>query len=406
MNIKTCINIVFAFAVVLAMLGSSSDAFAAPPKGVDHLRGRWDGVVEGVFDGNQPFVLMLDEFHADPNDPSATLYNGCMAVGAGAGYAPVSARFVSLGGGNYDMTLFGTAGSSVIKLVGVASTNDATVTDDPASGEWQTADQAGNWSAYHHDRREPQCPSVQLGEGLYFGGDTYGVVGINPDESRNEGTILEGFSNIVSSGMRVTLPNGDTVVAPLFTDLFSPTVDFIDSFRFLANFGGLPVSAGTYSFTLLDVFGQPIPGASNTDVWFACAMDAPHNVSAVVDGDGIHVTWDAVAPASGFDPANFIGFYQIELGPETGAGGYGANDIHVPAHLIPALNFGGFSTGSPDGYDFGNALEELSNGTYQFSVISFSVGFGPGASGLECQIRANDELIRFDKFGDTITLLP
>lgn len=398
-------NVVFALTLVLAILGSSSAALAAPPNGVDHLRGRWDGTLYGLFGEDQSFTLLLDESQPDPNDSQAALYNGCMTVGNHGQYAPVSARVIMLGNEQYDLTLFGTAGGAVIKLTGLIETHGASVRDDSAGGTWQTSSEEGDWSALHHDRRNPKCPDVQLGDGLFFGGDVYGVVGINPDESRNEGTILEGFSNIVSSGMRVTLPNGDTVVAPLFTDLFSPTVDFIDSFRFLTDFGGLPVSGGTYSFTLLDVFGQPIPGASNTDVWFACAMDAPRNVSAVVDVDGIHVKWDAVTPADGFDPSNFIGFYQIELGPETGDGNYGANDIHVPAHLIPATSFGGFATGTPDGNDFGNALEELSEGTYQFSVISFSVGFGTGASGLECQIRANDELIRFEKSGETITVL-
>lgn len=397
----------FPVVLILALMaGITGVAYAAPPHGVDHLRGRWDGTLNGLFGEDQSFTLLLDESQPDPNDAQAALYNGCMAVGAEGQYAPVSARVVMLGNEQYDLTLFGTAGGSVIKLTGLIEARGASVRDDSAGGAWQTAQDENEWSAVHHDRRNPKCPAVELGEGLYFGGDVYSAVGIHPDESRDEETILEGFSNIVSSGMRVTLPNGDALIAPLFTDLFSPTVDFIDTFRFLNSFGGLPVSGGAYSFTLLDVFGQPIPGASTTDVWFACAMDAPRNVEAVVDVDGIHVTWDAVAPASGFDPSNLIGFYQIELGPEIGDGSFGANDIHMPAHLIPAASFGGFSVGSPDGNDFGNALEEMSDGTYQFSVISFSQAFGLGSVGLECQIRANGEQIHFEKSGETITLLP
>ncbi len=392
--------------IVTLMAGITGVAYAAPPNGVDHLRGRWDGTLNGLFGEDQPFRLLLDESQPDPNDSQAVLYNGCMSVGGDGQFAPVSARVIILGNEEYDLTLFGTAGGSVIKLTGLIEARGASVKDDSAGGAWQTSAEDGDWSAVHLDRRNPKCPDVQLGEGLFFGGDVYGIVGIHPDESRNKGTILEGFSNIVSSGMRVTLPTGDTLIAPLFTDLFSPTVDFIDSFRFLTDFGGLPVSGGTYSFTLLDVFGQPIPGASNSDVWVACTMDAPRNVSAVADTDGIHATWDAVAPASGFDPSNLIGFYQIELGPEIGDGSFGANDIHVPAHLIPAASFGGFGTGSPDGNDFGNSLDEMSDGTYQFNVISFSTGFGPGASGLECQIRAHAEQIHFEKSGDMITLLP
>lgn len=405
MIIKTCVKIVLAFTVVLAMLGSSSAAIAAPPNGVDHLRGRWDGVVEGLFDGNQTFILMLDEFHPDPNDSSATLYNGCMAVGTGAAYAPVSARFVSVGGGNYDMTLFGTAGGVVIKLVGTASTNDATVTDDPASGAWQTAEQTGTWSAYHHDRREPKCPAVQLGDGLYFFSSVNGVVNINPDESRFEQNILDGSANIVSSGMQVVLPDGSTVVVPFYTDLFSPSVDFISEFRFLEGYSDLPVVGRTYTFTLLDVFGDPIPGTTQTDVWYACTMDAPRNVSAFMDMSGMQVTWDAVAPAAGFDPTNQLGFYQIELYPDAGGGFvYGSNGILSATHTIPLATFNGNAPGSPDGYDLGASLSELPDRSYSFDVISFSEGFNPGSVGLECQIRHSSERQRFTKEGDAITI--
>jgi len=272
--------------LVVALSQLSGNALAAPPNGVDHLRGRWDGVVQGLFGEDQPFVLMLDEFAPDPNDALAFLYNGCMAVGVNAGYTPISARVLPLGNENFDLTLFGTAGGAVIKMTGLAFTGDPRVKDDPASGAWQTSDEQGDWYALHHDRREPNCPAVNLGGKLSFRGDVYAAVELDPNGGWQE-SILEGFSNIVSSGMRVTLPNGSTVDAPLFTDLFSPTVDFIDSFRFLTSFPGLPISNGTYSFALLDVFGQPIPGATSADVWLACLQDAPRNVTAAAGPSGI-----------------------------------------------------------------------------------------------------------------------
>ncbi|MBI2334129.1 MAG: hypothetical protein HYU84_18545 [Chloroflexi bacterium] len=394
------------FLTAILLVSLVNVAHAAPPNGVDHLRGRWDGVIHGLFDGDQPFVLMLDEFHPDPNDASATLYNGCMAVGADAAFAPVSARFTPLGSGNYDMTLFGTAMGSVIKLEGNASTNDATVTDDPASGMWQTANQGGDWSAYHHDRREPSCPAVQLGDEIYFYASVNAVVGVD-GENRNEGNIIEGFSNIVSSGLQATLPDGSSVTIPFFTDLFSPNVNFVDNFRYLEGFPDLPVAGETYTYTLLDVFGQPIPGTTVTDVWYDCTTDAPRNVTAVVDVDGIHVTWDASVSAPGFDPLNFIGFYQIELYPDGGGEfGYGSNWIQTPEHLIPFAQFGGSGAGSPNGNDFGYSLSELPDGFYSFDVVAFSEAFGAGSVGLECQIRANDERTHFQKSGDAVILLP
>jgi hypothetical protein len=398
----------YLFPVVLTaalLAGIVTVAHAAPPRGVDHLRGRWDGVILGLYGDDLPFVLMLDEFKTDPNDSTATLYNGCMSVGGA--YAPVSARFVSLGGGNYNMTLYGTAAGAVIQFTGFATTNDPTVTDDPASGVWQNASGGGDWSAYHHDRREPNCPAVQLGDEIYFHASVNAVVGVD-GENRNEGNTIEGFSNIVSSGLQATLPGGSSVTIPFFTDLFSPNVNFVDNFRYLEGFdSSLPIAGETYTFTLLDVFGDPIPGTTVTDVWYDCTTDAPRNVEAVVAGDGIHVTWDASASAPGFDPLNFIGFYQIELYPDGGGEfGYGSNWIQTPEHLIPFVQFGGSGAGSPNGNDFGYSLSELPDGLYSFDVIAFSEAFGSGSVGLECQIRALDERVRFEKSGDTITLLP
>ncbi len=407
MNNKSFLNLVIAFTIVLAVLGSSSAAYAAPPNGVDHLRGRWDGILYGLFGEDQPFQLLLDESQLDPNDAQAALYNGCMAVGADGQYAPVSARVVMLGNEQYDLILFGTANGSVIKLTGLIETRGASVKDDSADGAWQTSAEEGDWSAVHHDRRNPKCPDVVVGGELYFYSSVNAIVNVNPDVSRFEQNILDGSSNIVSSGMLVELPGGGSVVVPFYTDLFSPTVDFINEFRFLEVYADLPVVGETYTFTLLDVFGNPIPGTTQTDIWYACTMDAPRNVSAIMDVDGLHVTWDAVAPAPGFDPSNLIGFYQIELYPDGGGGfGYGANLIQSPSHIIPLATFNGGAPGAPDGNDFGQSLSELPDGFYSFDVISFSEGFNPGSVGLECQIRANAEQVHFEKSGDTITLLP
>ncbi|NOH02304.1 MAG: hypothetical protein HND47_10285 [Chloroflexi bacterium] len=401
---KCLIPVLLTFVLLAVVTGV---AYAAPPNGVDHLRGRWDGAFNGLFGEDVSFRLLLDESRPDPNDPQAALYNGCMALQPEGQYAPVSARVVMLGNEQYDFTLFGTVGGAVIKLTGLIEARAPSVQDDSAGGAWQTSNEAADWSANHHDRRNPQCPEVRLGDDLYFQASVNAVVGIQPDEFRDEGNIIEGFSNIVSSGLQASLPDGSTVTVPFYTDLFSPNVNFVDIFRFLEGYPGLPAAGEVYTFTLLDVFGQPIPGATATDVWYACSMDAPRNVAATVDADGIHVVWDAAPSAPGFDPPNFIGFYQIELYPDGGGGfGFGSNGILSPAHLIPFDSFGGGAPGTPDGYDFGASLAEFDNGVYFFDVISFSEGFGAGSVGLECQIRAYEEQVRFEKSGGTVTLLP
>jgi hypothetical protein len=402
--LKTLITCLLIIVIIIPMTSAS----AAPPNGVDHLRGRWDGMIQNLFGADRPFKLLLDDFGPDPNDPQAALYGGCMSVGDGS-FAPVSARVVILGNEQFDMTLYGTAVGSVIEVEGLFDARGASVRDDSAFGAWQTANEVGDWTAIHHDRRNPKCPAVEIGDDLYFFATVYAIVGIHPDESRDEGNILEGFSNIVSSGMQVELPDGNTVVVPFYTDLFSPNVDFINEFRFLELYPDLPVVGDIYKFTLLDVFGQPIEGATTEDVWYACTMDAPRNVVATVVSTGIQVTWDAVTPGPGFDPGGSppLGFYQIGLNSASGGFDYGAGGILVPEHLIPFALFGGMAPGSPDGQDHGKSLSELDDGQYFFEVISFSEGVpGSDSVGLECQIRAYDDQVQFKKSGDTITILP
>lgn len=401
------INILSVFAILALIFIPLASVHAAAPYGVDHLRGRWDGAING-FDGREePIVLMLKKYGADPSSSDTFVYNGCMKVGGGV-YAPVSVRAVALADEKFDITIFGTAFGQVIKMTGLVFTNGARVTDDLASGVWQTAWQAGDWSAYHHDRREPKCPLVNLNGELWFHGDTYSAVGFSSNGERGEDSILEGFTNIVSSGIRVDMPGGGTMVIPYYTDLFSPNADFITEFRYLGMFNGLPVSGGTYSFTLLDLFGQPISGATSTDIWMACPQDAPRNVEASLSAEGLEMTWDAVPPVSGFDPSGPtpLGFYQIEVGSPIGGGNFGAGGMQTNSHLIPFAGFGGFAPGFPDGMNFGNALLELADGTYRIDTIAFSTAVHTGGFGLECQIRSWSEQVYFDKLGNTITPLP
>ena len=408
MYTKQTANILLIFAILIVALGTPVSALAASPVGVDHLRGRWEGVVQNLQGEDQHFTLLLNKFGSDPNDPLATIYGGCIAIGEAAFYTPVSARILLVGSEQFDLTLFGTASTIdtafVVKLTGLAKTFAANVNDDLASGAWKTADQEGDWSATHHDRRNPKCPAVQVNNNLFFRPDVYAGVIILPDESMNEGTLLEGYTNIVSTGMKIEAPDGSIIIAPFFTDLFSPLVDFVNEFRFLTNAAGLPQTGGQYRFTLLDAFGQSIPGSTTSDIWFACTMGPPQNVSTTVDQDGLLVTWDPVPLAPGFDPGGDpqLGFYQIEL-----SGLYGSSGIVTPIHLIPFANFSGSAAGFPNGFDNGMALDQFDDGTYTFDVIAFSQPApGSGGSGLECQIRDGREQTTFEKADGVYTILP
>ncbi len=246
------------------------------------------------------------------------------------------------------------------------------------------------------------------GNGLWLQAGITGVRNIDKEGNFNDGFNSHGDTNIVSSGMQVISPDGSSTIIPFYTDVFSPNVDFINVFRYLqGSDGSLPVAGGTYTFTLLDAFGSPIAGTTQTDTWYGCTMDAPRNVAASVNSDGISVTWDAVAPAPGFDPSASLGFYQIELRPANiNEMVFGTGGIHSTNHLIPADGFGGSAHGYPDGEDFGKALSELDDGNYTFDVISFSEAPVPEPNvGPECQVRANAEQVSFEKSGGILTII-
>jgi len=371
-------------------------------KKIKQLRGRWDGIINDIESIDYDITFILKDFAQSENSTENYVANGLLNVGDNVDSTPIAANINYIDKEKYEISILGTVSlpdrAFTIKLNGEIDVSGNGVADDHINGVWQTSWSSGEWSATHHDRRYPSTP-ISLPDdnpNLYFNCDVYAAIQVNSDGSRDESMILEAFTNIVSSAVKVEFPDGSLQVLPFYTDIFSPDVDFIEQFRFVEGFGGLPITNGSYTFTLLDPLGNPIEGAVTQDTWVNCEADAPRNVSAIVQEDGIIVTWDPVIPTPGF--------YQIELNPEEGDGSYGASDIHYPTHLIPLIEG---NPGQPDGNDFGQSLNELSDGIFGFSVIAFM--FAPPASsawGLECQIRASDEYIRFAKSGSVISILP
>lgn len=227
----------------------------------------------------------------------------------------------------------------------------------------------------------------------------------NP-QTRNPYTLLEAHTNIVFASVRVDIPGAEPVFIPPYTDVFSPNVDFVNVFRYLGSIAGLPINGGLYTFTALDILGDPVAGVINNDVYVGGnEPNPPANVNATVTNDGILVTWDPVAEIPGsFQPSANppLGFYQIELGKaEGGEILFGANGIHNTFHLIPndKANFGA--------NDSGPSLNELGDGIYRFSVISFSVApSGSTGKGIECQSRDPAESVTFEISNGNISILP
>jgi hypothetical protein len=211
---------------------------------------------------------------------------------------------------------------------------------------------------------------------LYFQTDAYlGLEGpaTLPPEERNPCVMLGIRTNVVMDSVRVDLPDGGSIIIPRYTDVFSPGVEWTTLFRFLTCEPGMPVAGGEYIFTGLNVAGEPIPGARNTDIWVGVEPpDPPTNVQAEVIEGGILVSWDEspIIPGS-FEPTAEpqLGFYQLWINRVgTDESVYGASGISASPHLIPQdkVNF-------VEGKDRGFSLSEMEDGTYSLGASVLSI---------------------------------
>ena len=211
---------------------------------------------------------------------------------------------------------------------------------------------------------------------LYFQTDAY--LGLNgpatlPQEERDPCVILGIITSIIMDSVQVDLPDGRSVIVPAVTDLFYPEAEGTTLFRFSTCEPGMPIAGGEYIFTGLDVAGEPIPGAINTDIWVGVEPpDPPTNVRAEVIEDGILVSWDEspIIPGS-FEPAaeHQLGFYQLgirKMGTDESV--YGASGISASPHLIPQ-DKADFIAGK----DHGLSLGEMEDGTYSLGACVHSI---------------------------------
>ena len=398
--------------MVLILVVSLALSFVAPvfaaqpssnastlPNGVDQFRGAWGGTITLPGKLARQINIYFNKSVLDTNNPQYYKASGYFSndkLGgqkrAKATQLPMMASYKEVSAGRFEIVILATfqippelgSGTTVLKLVGQASMGGPGLSDDVMSGTWYAKDPQGNvsqgpWSAtLHLDRRNVTAPPVDLNDPtlhLWFNVDVYAGLdgpGTLPPEQRNPSTILGCMSNIVMDSVRVACPNGKLLIIPPYTDVFSPGVDWVTLFRFNTSPPGLPVAGGKYTFTALDVAGDPIPGVKATDVWVGVQPpDPPTNVQASITAGGIMVTWDNVPVIPGsFDPTSGLGFYQLELRriqPDV-LEVYGANGIAYPFHLIPK-DKNAFVLGQ----DHGLSLSELSDGTYSLRTCVHSV---------------------------------
>ena len=187
----------------------------------------------------------------------------------------------------------------------------------------------------------------------------------------------------------VDLPHGRSIIIPRYTDVFSPGVEWTTLFRFLTCEPGMPIAGGEYIFTGLDMAGEPIPGARNTDIWVGVEPpDPPTNVRAEVIEDGILVSWDEspMVPGS-FEPTAEpqLGFYQLWINRvETGESVCGANSISASPHLIPQDK-----ADFIEGKDWGLSLSEMEDGTYSLGACVLSMA-PAGSLGKRLEYNSSD----------------
>ena len=227
---------------------------------------------------------------------------------------------------------------------------------------------------------------------LYFRGDAYAALDGPATLSLEERIVcvhLQIMTNIVVDSVRVDLPDGTSVIVPRGTDVFSPEVDWVTVFRFGTCAPGMPIAGGEYTFTGIDASGEPILGASDTDVWVGVEPpDPPTNVRAEVTEDGILVSWDQSPTIAGsFEPASDpqLGNQQLWVSKiETGESVYGANGMSTSSYLIPRdkANF-------IQGKDRGLSLSEMEEGTYYLGVCVHSIA-PEGSPGKGCEYNCSD----------------
>ncbi|MGD8758951.1 MAG: carboxypeptidase-like regulatory domain-containing protein [Anaerolineales bacterium] len=350
----------------------------------DTLRGRWDLEISyhDRDDASRSLTLYINDIEQDAGDPYTYIAGGCMSSADSDAIMPLSmSAYHDFDLNTYEVVIYSTVvpreeDPYVIRFNGNVEVLGRAISDDIAGGQFKTErsgeDWAGTWNGSHHDTGLTECPSLQ-DFGILFQGDVYAHQDLAYAPPLYS-TLLQGFTSIVSSGMWVEAPDGSTYEVPFYSDIFNPDVDFVSRFEYHMSLDGLPPIEGqNYVFSLLDVFGNPIPGTESMDIWTQCYDVAPRNLQATYELEQrITLSWDSVGTyAREFEPELGFGFYQIHISSPMGAATEcGATGLFSAWHEIPWV-FAPGDEGTPDGADYGTSLSGLDDGLYEISVQAF-----------------------------------
>ncbi len=402
--------------VILILLLPTILAGAKTNNGVDDWRGQWvfNWTLQG---GETPLPLHLFVNDIQPGAAvNSIVAAGCMRSPYSGAMMPLALTALYHPANNtYSLTIYSTFVPSegfgppyLMRFDGKFEVKGSGVADDKAYGQFQSGIGPGTWQGSHHDRRRTKCPPVDTG-GQRLDMDVYAHKDLAGPEGGNINTVLEGRGiQIVSSAMQVTAPDGQVYLAPFFSDIFSPGVDFVNEFRFVYDGQGAPIP-GLYNFVLLDVFGNPIPGTETQDTWTMCRDEAPTKLAAVQNPTlEVTLSWDGVSTILGEFEPGISGFYQIGVDPVIWPGSqFGSNLIVATSHIIPWVSFNPGEPGTPDGYNMGVGLNEFLDGDYNIRLMAF---YQPnptwGGFGLECDVTDSAENLLMTKSVDTLSFSP
>jgi hypothetical protein len=362
-------------------------------------------------------LVQINEIKSDTEIENNYQMSGCMQSEDLGNWAPLSMQgLFDEEANNYEINLLSTlllpeedTKSVIIHFVGNSKLFSPGKDDDLAEGISYSGIGEIEWHGVHINSDVLDCPQV-IDEILHFQGE----VGNSRDLAFSPPQDVTNFfaeTNIVSYQIQVELPDGQLFLVPYHTDIFSPTINFIDSFRFAGHLEGAPLVNKRYRFKLLDITGEPIPGAESFDTYIFCDHGAATNTRMVFEQKNfLEVIWDSpeLIPDR-FDPENGNGVFQIILEKyPINEGGllYGA-EMYTPSHKIPWNPFEAGVKGLPEGFDYGVSLSELEDGMFSISVTSSNY-YEPaeGEVGFDCGVRDSSQNLIFEKLGSTIIQHP
>jgi hypothetical protein len=413
-----------ALLAALLLVGSCSDDGGSeevpPTEGEDAqteemptaIVGTWDVAVPGSAGAAGPFELCITG--ARPGDEAGSwLAAGCM--GRSGSLAPAAVFVSESVAGPWEIIITATLDlgeiidvAPVVELSGPIELNGPGPGDDHAGGpdalvRWEDGELAG-WTAIHLSADTEPCPAVVSEGGLLSLFHNLSAHIHIVDGERRITTNFVTETNIVSSGVLLTPPGGETMLLQPNTDIFTPWVDFVTDFRFEGGVAGFPTVGEPYGFVLLDALGEPLAGTQREDVWERCEVEPPTDfVLEVLDDGSLRVSWTPSEPAFGFDPENAIGVYQVQVRAPDGEMVAGA-ETDRPEHVLPWEDFGGEAPGDPSGFSYGAGLGDLENGTYFVGVGVYAQDWNDPHASTACRVENRDEGVSVSKSEEGISV--